>query len=72
MPRGCAPEVIRDSDSGVLVDGSQLPTWRTEAILRLLRDQVLRRTMGANGRAEFESNVSFACFRDLECRSSLR
>lgn len=61
--RRCS-EVIRDGDSGVLVDGSELPTPLPEAILRLLRDPALRGTMGANGGAEFESNFSFSCFRD--------
>jgi glycosyltransferase involved in cell wall biosynthesis len=85
---GGVPEVIRDGDSGVLVDGSELSTRLPEAILCLLRDPALRGTMGANGGAEFESNFSFSCFRDrLEqilcspgprvtktplCRSSLR
>lgn len=61
---GGVPEAIRDGDSGVLVDGSELPTRLPEAILRLLRDPALRGTMGANGGAEFESNFSFSCFRD--------
>ena len=44
---GGVPEVIRDGDSGVLVDGSELPTRLPAAILRL-RDTALRGTMGAN------------------------
>ena len=73
---GGVPEVIRDGDSGVLVDGSELPTRLPEAILRLLRDPALRGTMGANGGAEFESNFSFSCFRDrleqILCRAGHR
>ncbi len=73
---GGIPEVIRDGDSGVLVDGSELPTRLPETILRLLREPALRGTMGANGGAEFESNFSFSWFRDrweqILCRAGHR
>jgi glycosyltransferase involved in cell wall biosynthesis len=61
---GGVPEVIRDGATGMLVDASELATQLPEAIVPLLRDPALRRTMGANGRAELESNFSFSCFRD--------
>ncbi|MCU1307727.1 MAG: pimB 5 [Acidobacteriaceae bacterium] len=61
---GGVPEVIRDADTGVLVDPSKLATQVPEAILRLLKDPMLRRTMGANGRARLEENFSLNRFRD--------
>jgi glycosyltransferase involved in cell wall biosynthesis len=61
---GGVPEVIRNGDTGVLVDPANLATQVPEAILRLLKDPTLRRTMGANGRARLEENFSLDRFRD--------
>jgi phosphatidylinositol alpha-1,6-mannosyltransferase len=61
---GGVPEVIRDGATGVLVDPSNLAIEVPEAILRLLQDPALRRTMGTNGRARLEENFSLDCFRD--------
>jgi len=61
---GGVPEVIRDGDTGILVDPSKLATEVPEAILRLLNDPALCKTMGERGRKELESNFSFSRFRD--------
>ena len=61
---GGVPEVIRDGDTGVLVNPANLATQVPEAILRLLQDPALRRTMGINGRARLDETFSFDRFRD--------
>src|SRR6266404_7731773 len=61
---GGVPEVLRDGVSGILVDPANLSTQVPEAILRLLKDPSLRKTMGANGRACLDENFSFGRFRD--------
>jgi len=61
---GGVPEVIRDGATGVLVSASELATELPEAILRLLREPALRRSLGANGRADVKDNFSFVRFRD--------
>jgi glycosyltransferase involved in cell wall biosynthesis len=61
---GGVPEVIRDGATGVLVNASELPTELPEAILRLLREPALRRTLGDQGRADLEGKFSFVHFRD--------
>lgn len=59
---GGVPEVIRDGVTGILVDPSRLATEVPEAILRLLTQPALCKTMGANGRAFVDSNFSFVRF----------
>ncbi len=59
---GGVPEVIRDGDTGILVAPTQLTTQIPEAILRLLKDPALRKTMGEQGRKELERNFSFDRF----------
>jgi phosphatidyl-myo-inositol dimannoside synthase len=61
---GGVPEVIRDGDTGILVAPTQLTTQIPEAILHLLRDPALRKTMGEHGRKELERNFSFDRFCD--------
>jgi glycosyltransferase involved in cell wall biosynthesis len=61
---GGIPEVIRDGDTGILVAPTQLTTQIPEAILRLLRDPAMRKTMGEHGRKELERNFSFDRFCD--------
>ncbi|HTL71346.1 MAG TPA: glycosyltransferase family 4 protein [Candidatus Eisenbacteria bacterium] len=46
---GCHDEFIADWENGVLVDPFGASGW-AEAIVRLLRDEALRRTVGENGR----------------------
>ena len=61
---GGVPEVVSDGATGLLVNPSELATQLPEAIMRLLKDPVLRRTLGANGRAHLDANFSFGRFRD--------
>jgi phosphatidylinositol alpha-1,6-mannosyltransferase len=61
---GGVPEVIRDGDTGLLADPLNLPMQIPEAILRLLHDPALRRTMGTNGRASLGESFSFGRFRE--------
>ena len=71
---GGVPEVIRHGVTGVLVDPSRLATEIPEAILRLLTEPGLCKTLGVNGKAVLESNFSFTAFSDrlenILCRSS--
>jgi phosphatidylinositol alpha-1,6-mannosyltransferase len=61
---GGIPEVIRDGATGMLVNPSELATQLPEAMVRLLQDPALRRTMGANGRSHLDDDFSFSRFRD--------
>ena len=61
---GGIPEVIRDGDTGMLVNPSEFATQLPEAIVRLFKDPALRRAMGANGRSHLDENFSFRRFRD--------
>jgi phosphatidylinositol alpha-1,6-mannosyltransferase len=61
---GGIPEVVRDGVTGLLVDASDLPRSLPSAILRLLSDPALARTMGERGREELERNFAFPHFRD--------
>ena len=61
---GGVPEVIRDGATGLLVDPSKLATQVPQAILRLLKDHALRKTMGADGKARLDNNFSLDRFRD--------
>jgi Glycosyl transferases group 1 len=54
---------VHDRVAGLLVDESNIPTRLPEAILRLLTDEALRKTMGERGRNEL-SKFSFGQFRD--------
>ncbi len=59
---GGVPEVIRDGVTGLLVDPSDLPRSLPAAILRLLADPLLARTMGERGRQELDCNFAFPHF----------
>lgn len=61
---GGIPEVVHDGTTGLLVQESDIPTHLPQAILRLLTDQALRKSMGERGRSELESKFSFAQFRE--------
>ena len=61
---GGVPEVIRDGLTGLLVDPSDLPRSLPDAILRLLSDPLLARTMGDRGKDDLQRNFAFPCFRD--------
>ena len=61
---GGVPEVIRDGVTGVLLDAAEISAQLPEAILRLLTDSELRKSLGANGKADLESKFSFSCFRE--------
>ena len=61
---GGVPEVIRDGLTGLLVDPSDLPRSLPDAILRLLSDPLLARTMGDRGQDDLQRNFAFPCFRD--------
>jgi glycosyltransferase involved in cell wall biosynthesis len=61
---GGIPEVIRDGDTGMLVNPSNLATQVPEAILQLLKDPALRNRLGSNGRARLEASFSLHRFRE--------
>lgn len=54
-PVGVTPDLVMEGVTGYLVDSAE--AW-TEAIVRLVEDSALRRTLGANGRALIESRYS--------------
>jgi phosphatidylinositol alpha-1,6-mannosyltransferase len=56
-----AGEVIRDGETGVLVDQGNVPEL-ADKVARLLRDEALRRRMGAAGREREAGVFSFARF----------
>ena len=61
---GGVPEVIRDGLTGLLVDPSDLPRSLPAAILRLLSDPLLARSMGDRGKDDLQRNFAFSHFRD--------
>ncbi|HKW27245.1 MAG TPA: glycosyltransferase family 4 protein [Terriglobales bacterium] len=61
---GGIPEVVRDGVTGLLVDASDLPRSLPSAILRLLSDPALARTMGERGREDLQRNFAFPHFHD--------
>jgi phosphatidyl-myo-inositol dimannoside synthase len=61
---GGVPEVVHDGTTGLLVDDSDILPCLRQAILRLLTDQALRKSMEEQGRSELESKFSFAQFCD--------
>jgi glycosyltransferase involved in cell wall biosynthesis len=61
---GGIPEVVRDGVTGLLVDASDLPRSLPSAILRLLADAALARTMGERGREDLQRNFAFPHFHD--------
>ena len=60
---GGVPEVVQHGHTGLLVDASGIPRLLPQAILRLLTDEALRKSMGERGKQALESNFSLARFR---------
>jgi len=52
---GGTPEIIRDGNTGLLVEPENI-TQIEEAIMKLLADDALKQTMGLNGRIHIEKN----------------
>jgi glycosyltransferase involved in cell wall biosynthesis len=55
--RGALGEIIRDGESGMLVEAANVPALQN-AIAAILRDPLLARKMGAAGRNRVEENFS--------------
>jgi phosphatidylinositol alpha-1,6-mannosyltransferase len=60
---GAVPEVVRDGETGLLVDPED-PRAVAEAVVRLLADRDLARRMGETGRRWVTDQFAYARFRD--------
>lgn len=60
---GGTPEIVVDGESGFLVPYGDVDAL-AERVIRLLRDEPLRRRMGEAGRRRVEENYTFRCFRE--------